>query len=51
MKMGALNPSSATQLPGIVGVWTIKAMKYLALGPNPMSSHLVKVCNPVPLIF
>jgi hypothetical protein len=45
MKMGALSPSSVTQLPGNVGVWTIRAMSYPALELHPMSSRLVKVHN------
>jgi len=42
-KMGALTPSSVTQLPGSVGVWTVVVMSCLELGPHPISSHLVQV--------
>lgn len=50
MKMGALSPSSATQVPTSVGVWTIRVMSYLALGPHLMSSRLVKVHSLVPFV-
>lgn len=44
--MGALSPSSVTQLPDSVGVWTTQVMSYLELGPHQTSSHPVEVHNP-----